>query len=90
MMTNPKTRQTEQRIRIRVPKEFQQEPIISSLVSTFGLKVNINGALLGPNGRTDGWFDLQVSGSEAAIDSAVTYLQAKGLETWLGENISGY
>lgn len=84
------TRLTQQRLRIRIPKEYQQEPIISHLVSKFGLKVNINAAILGANGNTDGWFELQLTGQQQAIDSALNYLNELGMETWTGENISGY
>jgi hypothetical protein len=46
------------RIRLRIPKEFHQEPVISRLVSNYGLTVNITAAMLGSNGIGDGWFDL--------------------------------
>lgn len=84
------TRLIQQRLRIRVPKQYQQEPVISHIVSNFGLKININAAILGPNGNTDGWFELQLTGQQHAIDSALNYLNELGMETWTGENITGY
>ncbi|WP_293325314.1 NIL domain-containing protein [Microcoleus sp. PH2017_30_WIL_O_A] len=41
------SRPTQTRIRIRIPKEYHQEPVISNLISEHGLKVNFNAALLG-------------------------------------------
>jgi ABC-type methionine transport system ATPase subunit len=70
------------RIRIRIPKQYQQEPIISNLVSQYGLTVNISAALMSANGREDGWFDLDVQGSAHAIEEGLTYLRELGLEIW--------
>ncbi|MCC3469229.1 MAG: NIL domain-containing protein [Microcoleus sp. PH2017_06_SFM_O_A] len=41
------SRLTQTRIRIRIPKQYHQEPVISNLISEHGLKVNFNAALLG-------------------------------------------
>jgi ABC-type methionine transport system ATPase subunit len=70
------------RIRIRVPKRYQQEPIISNLITQHGLTVNIAAALLGANGREDGWFDLNLQGSQAEIQGALLYLNDLDLEIW--------
>lgn len=55
-----KNRSTRTRIRIRIPKEYGDEPIISKLVSQYGLTVNISAAFLGASARDDGWFDLEL------------------------------
>ncbi len=70
------------RVRIRIPKEYHQEPIISRLVSHHGVTVNIAGALLGANARDDGWFDLELSGTTRQLQSALTYLEEMDLEIW--------
>ena len=70
------------RIRIRIPPKYHQEPIISRLVSQYGLTVNIAAALLGQNARGDGWFDLQLQGTSAQIRSALIYLNDLDLEVW--------
>jgi ABC-type methionine transport system ATPase subunit len=70
------------RIRIRIPKRYQQEPVISNLVSQYGLTVNIAAALLGANAREDGWFDLTLQGNVAQIQSALLYLNDLDLEIW--------
>ncbi len=83
-------RPTQTRIRIRIPKEYTDEPIISRLVSELGVTVNITAALLGANARDDGWFDLELRGTSPQIQSALTYLNERGLEIWdesgTGEN----
>ncbi len=75
-------RPTQTRIRIRIPKTYQQEPVISRLVSHHGLTVNIAAALLGANARDDGWFDLELTGSSEQIRSALIYLDELDLEIW--------
>ncbi|GAC1470863.1 MAG: hypothetical protein NVS2B14_16250 [Chamaesiphon sp.] len=42
-------RLTTTRIRIRIPKNFHEDPVISRLVSHYSVTVNINAALLGAN-----------------------------------------
>uniref|UniRef100_UPI0025B2E11B NIL domain-containing protein n=1 Tax=Trichocoleus desertorum TaxID=1481672 RepID=UPI0025B2E11B len=75
-------RYTQTRIRIRIPKNYHQEPVISRLISQHGLTVNITAALLGANARDDGWFDLELQGTTAQIDSALLYLNELDLEIW--------
>jgi ABC-type methionine transport system ATPase subunit len=75
-------RPTQTRIRIRIPKEYSDEPVISRLVSHYGVTVNIAAALLGANARDDGWFDLELRGTNAQIESALTYLHEMDLEIW--------
>ena len=59
-----------------------KEPVISRLVSHHGVTVNIAAALLGPNGRDDGWFDLELRGTSRQIQSALIYLHEMDLEIW--------
>ena len=79
---NEDNRPTKMRVRIRIPKEYQEEPIISRLVSHHGVTVNIAAALLGANARDDGWFDLVLSGSTRQLQSALTYFNELDLELW--------
>lgn len=76
------TRPMQTRIRLRIPKTYYQEPVISRLVSHHGLTVNIAAALLGANARDDGWFDLELKGSCEQIRSALIYLDELDLEIW--------
>ena len=79
-------RPTQTRIRLRIPKQYNQEPIISRLVSHHGVTVNIAAALLGSNGRDDGWFDLELRGTSRQIQSALIYLDEMDLEIWSESN----
>lgn len=74
--------QNAKRIRLRIPKDYHQEPVISRLVSDYGLTVNITAAILGANGIGDGWFDLDLQGTSAQIQSALTYINDLDLEIW--------
>lgn len=74
--------ETSHRIRIRIPQEQCSEPVISQLISRFGLTINIAAALLGKDGRGDGWFDLELRGTRDRIDAALEYLQGLTVEVW--------
>lgn len=78
----PDQRTTQTRIRLRISKNYHQEPVISRLVSHYGLTVNITAAILGANALDDGWFDLELRGRVPQIDSALTYLNELDLEVW--------
>ncbi|WP_009633923.1 NIL domain-containing protein [Synechocystis sp. PCC 7509] len=76
------SRPTQTRIKIHIPKNLHEEPIISRLVSHYGVTVNIAAALLGANIRDDGWFELELRGKAEQIQSALTYLNELDLEIW--------
>lgn len=78
----PDHRPTQARIRVRINKDYHEEPIISRLVSHHGVTVNIMAALLGANARDDGWFDLELRGTADKIRSALIYLAELDLEIW--------
>lgn len=69
-------------IRLCIPKQFHQEPIISNLITQYHLTVNIAAALLSVNAHDDGWFDLQLYGTAQHINSALIYLNDLDLEIW--------
>ncbi|NJP08853.1 MAG: ABC transporter [Leptolyngbyaceae cyanobacterium RU_5_1] len=75
-------RRTQTRIRLRIPRTYYKEPVISRLISQHELTVNIAAALLGPNARDDGWFDLELEGTGEQIRSALLYLNELDLEIW--------
>lgn len=75
-------RPTQTRIKIRIPKDFHQEPVISRLVSQYGVTVNITAALLSANARDDGWFELELKAKGQQLQSALTYLNELDLEIW--------
>jgi NIL domain len=88
--TTSDTRLTEQRIKIRIPKHYHQEPVISRLISDYSLTVSITAAILGADGNGDGWFDLILQGTHAHIESALAYLNDLNLEIWDGVEIEGW
>jgi ABC-type methionine transport system ATPase subunit len=71
---------TQRRVQLRIPKHFHQEPVISQLVSDYRITVNITAAILGANANGDGWFDLELQGTNAQIASALQYINDLGLE----------
>jgi len=75
-------RPTQTRIKIRIPKDLHEEPVISRLVSQHGVTVNIIAALLGSNARDDGWFELELRGTSQQLQSALIYLDELDLEIW--------
>lgn len=81
-LDQPDHRLTQRRLRIRIPKKYQQEPVLSNLVSQQGLQLNITAALLGGNALGDGWFDLRLQGTSQQIDSALIYLSDLDVEVW--------
>jgi ABC-type methionine transport system ATPase subunit len=83
-------RLTEQRIQIRIPKHYHQEPVISQLISNHSLTVSITAAILGADGNGDGWFDLILQGTATHIESALAYLNDLNLEIWNGTEIEGW
>lgn len=75
-------RLTQTRIKIHIPKDLHEEPVISRLVSHHGVIVNISAALLGAKAWDDGWFELELRGTKQQIQSALTYLNELDLEMW--------
>ncbi len=70
-------------LRIRITPEYNQQPIISRLVSDYQLVINITAALLTSSARDDGWFDLEVLGDVVQINQALADLHNIGIEVLL-------
>ncbi len=83
-------RLTQRLIRVKIPKEHYQEPVISRLVSHYHLTVNITAAILGADARGDGWFALELNGTNAQIEEAMAYLNELDLEIWNEAEIDGW
>ncbi|AFY31852.1 NIL domain-containing protein [Calothrix sp. PCC 7507] len=71
------------RLQLCILKTYSQKPIISQLVSRYGLTVNITSALLQPDMQDDGWFDLDLWGRSKQLRSSLSYLEKLGLPIWL-------
>lgn len=87
---NAEDRLTSKRIRLRIPKDYQQEPIISRLVLETGLDINIAAAILGANGVGDGWFDLNFQGTTSQIEKGISYLNDLNLQVWQENELDGW
>lgn len=70
----------EKQIRLRIPQQYHQEPVISNLVSKYQVTVNISAAILGANAKGDGWFHLVLSGQSEQVKDALGYLNDLNLE----------
>ncbi len=81
---------TQRRVRLRIPKQFHQEPVISQLISEYGVTVNIIAAVLGANANGDGWFDLELRGTHEHVDQAFSYINDLGLEIWRETDQDGW
>ncbi len=75
-------RPTEIELKLRVPQNYHQEPIISQLISEYQLKVIFLAAILGKNGQGDGWFDIKLLGTFQQINNALIYLSELDIEIW--------
>lgn len=67
---------TQLRVRLYIPAHYQQEPVISRLISNYGLVVNITGAILESNSHSNGCFDLELRGSFEQIRRGLSYLNS--------------
>lgn len=67
------------KLQLRILKRYQRKPIISELVSNFGLTVNITGALVHDGTYHDGLFELEIWGQVRQIHSSLLYLEKLGL-----------
>jgi hypothetical protein len=65
--------------RIRIPLHYQRQPLISRLVSRYGVTVNINAAMLSAT-DSHGWFDLQLQGKSQHIYDGLLYLHNLGVD----------
>lgn len=80
---------TQLRIKLRIPAQRRQEPIISHLIAQHGLSVNITAARLSPDLQEDGWFDLELRGTPQQLQQALAYLQSLNITIWGKPNPDG-
>ncbi|MBD2384281.1 NIL domain-containing protein [Cylindrospermum sp. FACHB-282] len=80
MSTNKFVNFTPVNSRILVPQRYHRQPVISRLVSRYGLQVNIKAASLASGSDSDGWFDLEISGNPQELTNSLSYLQGLGVD----------
>ncbi|MBD2519655.1 NIL domain-containing protein [Nostoc sp. FACHB-973] len=73
-------RRTQTRIQVRIRKDLHEEPVISRLVSHYGIIVIITAAEVSANVPEYSCFDLELRGTTSQIESALTYLDELDLE----------
>ncbi len=66
--------------RIRVPRHYHRQPVISRLISRYGLTVNIKAASLAVDSDRDGWFDIELQGNPEQVINSLSYLQRCGVD----------
>ncbi len=74
-----KSQVTQIRLRIYIPKCYLQAPVISQLISAYGLVVNITKAMLQPNTDEEGCFDIELRGTVPQISNGLAYLESLNL-----------
>jgi len=73
-------RRTQTHIQVRIPKDLHEEPVISRLVSYYGVTVIIADAQVSANVPQSSCFDLELQGTVSQIENALTYLDQLDLE----------
>jgi hypothetical protein len=66
--------------RIRVPRHYHRQPMISRLISRYDLTVNIKAASLAVDSDRDGWFDIELQGNPEQMINSLSYLQRCGVD----------
>ena len=79
---------TKTRIRLHIPLDYQQEPVISRLSSDHGLSVNITGATLAATTQA-GIFELELSGTPQQIQTGLMYLRSLNIKVIGKPNAEG-
>ena len=72
---NSEERNQSRKFQIRIPKEYRDIPVISTLITEYGLTVNIAAAILPFASLEDGWFELELLGSPAQLKEGIRYLK---------------
>lgn len=67
---------TQLRLRLHIPQDYWQEPIISQMISRHKITVNITGAALDKNTNNQGCFDLELRGNISNISNCLNYLKS--------------
>ncbi len=71
---------TKVRLRLHIPPFYQEEPVISRLIASHGLIVNITGAMLGKHTNGEGRFDLEIRGTVLQLWHGLNYLESLNLK----------
>ena len=64
-------------VRLTYPPHLLEVPVVNQLIRRFNLNFNIHRAEIG---LESGWIEAQLSGEQAEIDAALTWLREQGLK----------
>ncbi len=67
----------DQVVRLIYPPHLMDVPVINQLIRRYELTFNI---LRAEVTTQEGWVDIQLNGSAAAIEDAITWLSGRGIE----------
>ncbi|WP_448379633.1 NIL domain-containing protein [Gloeomargarita sp.] len=67
-------------VRVRVPGGGQGEPVLSQLITRYGVTVNIQAALFDPQNQAEAWLDLELYGTAAALSACIEAMRARAWE----------
>jgi hypothetical protein len=70
------------RIQFKIPQKYHKDPIISTLILDYQLRVNLISAILGKDGLGGGCFDLELQGYRQQIEQALNYLSQLDVDIW--------
>jgi ABC-type methionine transport system ATPase subunit len=70
------------RLRLRIPHDQVQKPILADLVRQFPVQLNIRAAMLASSGHEDGWFDVQLDAEDDTLKAAIAHLKEQGVELY--------
>ncbi|MDZ7963000.1 MAG: NIL domain-containing protein [Aulosira sp. DedQUE10] len=65
---------------IRVRLQGHTQPVISQLISRYGVTVNIAAAILEEHTQENAWFNLEIAGDPQQIKAALAYLQSLNID----------
>ncbi|BAY09501.1 NIL domain-containing protein [Calothrix sp. NIES-2098] len=65
---------------IRIPLQYHPQPVISQLISRYGLTVNITAGLLEKDTQENGWFNLEIHGNSQQIEAGLAYLRSLNID----------
>ncbi len=77
-------------LRLRIPAELHDQPVLSALVREFNLHLNIVSALLSQTDRASGWFHVTLQGSDATLQAALAWLEDRRVDFWLEQSQSDW
>ncbi|OUL26162.1 hypothetical protein BV372_27130 [Nostoc sp. T09] len=84
-----KSQITQIRLCLYIPNCYLKEPVISRLISNYGLVVNITGAMLGAKIGEQGRLHLEIRGSVSQISKGLAYLESLNLKIVGKPNVDG-